>query len=129
MELRYRKDLEPALRDVSQVNSPGDHIGICGRTGAGKSSPIQRLSRLYELQWARFVIDDVEIKVMHLYYLPSALGVIPQQSICLLGTVLSDLEMFDEHDDDNIERALYGCGLRKKMREAEDVDFEIAENC
>ena len=36
--MRYKPDLEPALRDVSFVVQPGERVAVVGRTGAGKSS-------------------------------------------------------------------------------------------
>ena len=38
VEMRYKPDLEPALRDVSFVVQPGERVAVVGRTGAGKSS-------------------------------------------------------------------------------------------
>ena len=38
VKMSYRQDLEPALRDLSFVVEPGDHVAVVGRTGAGKSS-------------------------------------------------------------------------------------------
>ena len=38
VEMRYKPDLQPALRDVSFVVQPGERVAVVGRTGAGKSS-------------------------------------------------------------------------------------------
>ena len=51
--LRYRKDLAPALRGLSATFAPGERVGVCGRTGAGKSTIAVALFRLRELAGAR----------------------------------------------------------------------------
>jgi ABC-type multidrug transport system fused ATPase/permease subunit len=44
--MRYRKKLDPVLRDINIKIKDGEKVGIVGRTGAGKSSIIQALFRL-----------------------------------------------------------------------------------
>lgn len=128
VEMRYRNDLAPALRDVSLCTRPGEHIGIVGRTGAGKSSAIQCLFRLYELEKGCITIDGVDISKLRLHKLRSSLGVIPQEPICFSGTIRTNLDMFDEHNDEEIEKALLGCGLQNTMREEVTLDYEVMEN-
>lgn len=67
VEMRYPKDLEPALRDMSLVIISGEHIGICGRTGAGNRTTIQCLFCVYELERRRILIDDLEMDAINLY--------------------------------------------------------------
>lgn len=49
VHMRYRADLPPVLKGISMYISGGEHIGIVGRTGAGKSSIITTLFRLNEI--------------------------------------------------------------------------------
>lgn len=127
VEMRYRSDLPPALRDLTLTVRSGEHVGIVGRTGAGKSSAIQCLFRLYELSNGRILIDGNDISKMRLYDLRSALGVIPQEPICFSGTIRSNLDMFGEHDDDDVLRALDACGLQATMRDEVGLDTEVQE--
>lgn len=46
--MSYKKCLKPAITNVSFEIKPGMKIGIVGRTGAGKSSILQSLFRLYK---------------------------------------------------------------------------------
>jgi ABC-type multidrug transport system fused ATPase/permease subunit len=48
--MRYRDILEPSIKDVSFIAEPGMKVGIVGRTGAGKSSILQALYRLIEIE-------------------------------------------------------------------------------
>lgn len=127
VEMRYREDLEPALKSVSFSVSPGEHVGIVGRTGAGKSSAIQCLFRLYELERGRIVVDGVDISGLRLFDLRSSLGIIPQEPFCFSGTIRSNLDMFGEHDETSVRKALSSCGLQETMTEKVDLDYVVAE--
>ena len=76
VEMRYKADLQTALRDRSFNAKRGEHVGIVGRTGAGKLSAIQSVLRLYEPCKGRIMIDGVDISTMRLFDLRSAIGVI-----------------------------------------------------
>lgn len=126
--MRYRSDLPPALRNVTFSVEPGEHIGIVGRTGAGKSSAIQCLFRLFELNEGTIKIDGTDIKNMRLQRLRSSLGVIPQEPICFSGTIRTNLDTFGEHSDQEVKKALEACGLQETMREELSLDMEVHEN-
>lgn len=128
VEMKYRADLSPALKGVSFSVFPGEHVGIVGRTGAGKSSAIQSLFRLYELNNGKICIDGVDISSIRLFDLRSALGIIPQEPVCFSGTIRSNLDMFGDHDDEAIRKALQACGLQDTLRQKVSLDSEVAEN-
>jgi ABC-type multidrug transport system fused ATPase/permease subunit len=75
--MRYRDDLEPVLENLSFEVEPGMKVGIVGRTGAGKSSILQVLFRLIELQSGKIEIDGVDIKELGLHLLRSNIAYIP----------------------------------------------------
>lgn len=125
--MRYRHDLEPALRSVSFSIAPGEHVGIVGRTGAGKSSTVQSLFRLYEAETGKILIDGVDISKMDLCDLRSSLSVIPQEPLCFSGTIRSNLDMFGDRSDASVLRALQSCGLQDTMKDRIDLDYEVLE--
>ena len=61
LSARYRPHLPPAIQDVSLSVSAGEKIGVCGRTGAGKSSLTMAIVRILEPSSGRIVIDGVDI--------------------------------------------------------------------
>lgn len=75
--MRYRKTLEPSLLDLSFSVEPGWKVGIVGRTGAGKSSLLQSLFRMVELEAGSITIDDVNIKDVGLHLLRKNIAYIP----------------------------------------------------
>jgi ABC-type multidrug transport system fused ATPase/permease subunit len=72
---RYRPELEPVLRGVSFEVAGGERVGICGRTGSGKSSLMLALFRILELERGSVEIDGVDIADLGLDDLRSRLAI------------------------------------------------------
>jgi ATP-binding cassette subfamily C (CFTR/MRP) protein 1 len=79
VSLRYRKGLEPALNGVNCLIEPGWKIGVCGRTGAGKSSMTVAMLRLADEIGGQILIDGVPHASMTHAQLRSKLAIIPQE--------------------------------------------------
>jgi ATP-binding cassette, subfamily C (CFTR/MRP), member 1 len=67
--MTYRPELAPAIKDLTFRAQAGMKIGICGRTGSGKSSVLQALFRLVDLDDGAITIDGVDIKTTGLHLL------------------------------------------------------------
>ena len=74
----YRKGLEPVLNNIDLEMNSQEKIGICGRTGAGKSSLTLSLFRLIEATKGQIIIDGIDINKIGLHELRSKLAIIPQ---------------------------------------------------
>ncbi|KAI5953784.1 hypothetical protein KGF57_003993 [Candida theae] len=109
--LRYRPNLPPVLRHLNVNFYPGEKVGICGRTGAGKSSIMSALYRLIELEDGKIEIDGLDISTMGLYDLRSKLSIIPQDPVLFQGTIRRNLDPFNEHEDYKLWKALCTAGL------------------
>lgn len=64
--LKYRANLALSLRNISFETRPSEKIGVCGRTGAGKSSLITAIFRLVELNGGVITIDSVDVSKISL---------------------------------------------------------------
>lgn len=79
---KYREELEDVLIDLSFSIRPGEKVGICGRTGAGKSTILLALFRMMEHTKGDIIIDDVNVKDIGLHDLRQKITIIPQ--VCFL---------------------------------------------
>jgi len=62
--MRYRPELDPALRGLTFTVAAGEKLGVVGRTGSGKSSIIVTLLRLTECDSGQVLIDGIDLKTM-----------------------------------------------------------------
>ncbi|KAL2524409.1 ABC transporter C family member 2 [Abeliophyllum distichum] len=126
--LRYRPELPPVLHGISFTISPSDKVGIVGRTGAGKSSMLNALFRIVELEKGRILIDDCDIGKFGLTDLRKVLGIIPQSPVLFSGTVRFNLDPFNEHNDADLWEALERAHLKDAIRRNSlGLDAQVSE--
>ncbi|QRW14685.1 ABC transporter transmembrane region [Ceratobasidium sp. AG-Ba] len=104
--VRYRPELPPVLNNLSLSIRAGEHIGIVGRTGAGKSTVTQALFRMMELSSGSIRIDGIDTAQLGLRRLRSALTIIPQDPLLFSGTLRYNLDPFSMYDDARLWDAL-----------------------
>ncbi|XP_076234372.1 ATP-binding cassette sub-family C member 5-like [Calliopsis andreniformis] len=116
VQLRYRKELPPILHNISFIIKAGEHIGIVGRTGAGKSSLIVALFRLVELSAGKIKIDGIDISKVNLELLRSKLSIIPQDPVLFSGTIRSNVDPTKQYSDSEIWSALEKTQLKERVK-------------
>ncbi|KAK7454037.1 hypothetical protein VKT23_011548 [Stygiomarasmius scandens] len=99
VELTYRPGLPLVLKGISFHVNAGEKIGIVGRTGAGKSSLVQALLRLVEIQAGKIEIDGVNTRNIGLDTLRGRLALVPQDNILFLGTLRENLDPLGTRTD------------------------------
>lgn len=100
----YKND-EYVLQDLDFVIHPGEKIALVGPTGAGKSSIIRLLCRLYEPSRGRVLIDGVDIRNMAQTELRRRLGVILQDGFLFAGDVKSNISLGETYPFEAIQAA------------------------
>ena len=113
VHLRYRPDCDLVLKGVSFNIKGGEKVGIVGRTGAGKSTLIQCISRLVEIEHGTMIIDGVNTSDIPLDQLRDAITVIPQDPTLFAGSVRFNLDPMDKHSDEEMLSLLRRAGLEK----------------
>lgn len=111
VSLRYRPTLPLVLKDMSFGVYPGEKVGICGRTGAGKLSIMTALYRLVELELGNITIDGIDISSIGLHDLRSKLLIIPQDPVLFQGSIRKNLDPFHEYSDEVLWDSLRRLGL------------------
>ena len=80
-------DSKVILEDVSFTVNPGESIALVGPTGAGKSTIVNLISRFYNVDKGRVLIDDQDISKVTLHSLRSQMGIMMQDSFIFSGTI------------------------------------------
>ncbi|KAF2004654.1 P-loop containing nucleoside triphosphate hydrolase protein [Amniculicola lignicola CBS 123094] len=88
----YTDNGKAVLNNIDLVIKPGEKIGLCGRTGSGKSSLVAALFGLLHLQEGQILIDDVSAADILLSDLRSKIISLPQEPFFLRGTVRHNLD-------------------------------------
>ncbi|CAD6626380.1 HN1_G0035860.mRNA.1.CDS.1 [Saccharomyces cerevisiae] len=114
VDFAYRPGLPIVLKNLNLNIKSGEKIGICGRTGAGKSTIMSALYRLNELTAGRILIDNVDISQLGLFDLRRKLAIIPQDPVLFRGTIRKNLDPFNERTDDELWDALVRGGAIAK---------------
>ncbi|KAJ6482536.1 multidrug resistance-associated ABC transporter [Mycena sanguinolenta] len=104
--IRYAPDLPDVLHNINFQVSPGEKIGVVGRTGSGKSTLSLSFFRFVEASKGKLLIDDIDIASLGLTDLRRNLTIIPQDPTLLSGTLRSTLDVFGQHQDAEIFEAL-----------------------
>jgi ATP-binding cassette subfamily C (CFTR/MRP) protein 1 len=111
MSVRYRENTDIVLKDLSFTVQPGQKVGVCGRTGTGKSTLALTLSRILELEQGNICVDNVDISKVDLQFLRSKITVIPQDPTLFSGSLRFNLDPLNEVDDAEILDLLKKSGL------------------
>jgi ATP-binding cassette subfamily B protein len=83
----------PALSNVSFHARPGETIALVGKTGAGKSTLINLLTRFYEFEHGDILIDGQSIRDINVRDLRENIGMVTQESFLFNGTIRENLQM------------------------------------
>ncbi|XP_012273062.1 ATP-binding cassette sub-family C member Sur [Orussus abietinus] len=128
VSLRYDPRSEPVIHNLNLQIHKGEKLGICGRTGSGKSSIAMALFRLVNIFQGRILIDGIDIKRVPLRTLRSRLSIIPQDVTMFSGTVRENLDPLSEHSDNEIWTALELAQMKNVISSyPEGLGFEVRE--
>ncbi|KAK1966436.1 P-loop containing nucleoside triphosphate hydrolase protein, partial [Colletotrichum sublineola] len=116
----------PVLQNVSLTIRPNQKIGICGRTGSGKSSFILTLLRLLEYQSGTIYIDGIDVSRIPRVTLRDRLTALPQDPVTINETVRLNLAPEASHlTDDLLITSLRKVKLWELIQERGGLDAEF----
>ena len=120
--MKYRSGFDYVLKGLTFSIPAGYKIGIVGRTGAGKSSILQTLFRMTEIEkmpGSEITIDGVDISSIGLNLLRRNLAIIPQTPVVFTGQIRRNLDPFNEFTDFELWQTLEEVGLRQNVERLE----------
>ncbi|CAG9327096.1 unnamed protein product [Blepharisma stoltei] len=118
--MKYRLNTPLVLQGVNLFIEAGTRAGLVGRTGSGKSSIYLCLLRLVELHAGTIFIDGVNIAMIGLHKLRSAITLVPQDPLVFSGDLRDNLDPCKIKSHEEIQEALREVNLSKFS-----IDYEI----
>jgi ATP-binding cassette, subfamily B, multidrug efflux pump len=100
----YKED-EYVLKKLNFTIKPGEKVALVGPTGAGKSSIIRLLCRLYEPSQGRILVDGIDIRDIPQAELRRYIGVILQESFLFAGDVKGNITLGDDYSLEAVKQA------------------------
>jgi ATP-binding cassette subfamily B protein len=121
VEFRYPGAQDPVLRNVTLSFPPGRTTAIVGSTGAGKTTLVNLVPRLYDPTAGAVLLDGVDVRELEQEYLWSTLGMVPQRAFLFSGTIASNLRFGKENaTDEELWHALEVAQARDFVEEFPD---------
>ena len=97
---------EPALCDVTFSAGPGEVTAIIGSTGSGKSTLVSLISRFYDVDKGRVLVDGVDVRDMRQLELRAKIGFVPQKAVLFTGSIGENVRYGKlDASDDEVQRA------------------------
>ena len=100
----YPGDKEEALKNVSLTIEAGQTIGIVGRIGCGKSTLVNSLVHLYNVEDNAIQIDDIDMMEIKIHSLRENIAIVPQDNFLFSDTVENNINF--AHEDHGLEEAI-----------------------
>ncbi|XP_059361141.1 ATP-binding cassette sub-family C member 9-like isoform X3 [Carassius carassius] len=114
--VRYDTMLKPVLKHVNAHINPGQKVGICGRTGSGKSSLSLAFFNMVDVFDGKIVIDGIDICKLPLQTLRSRLSIILQDPVLFSGSIRLNLDPECTCTDDRLWEALEIAQLKNMVK-------------
>ena len=93
----YKENKEKVLDDINFTVQPGETVGILGGTGSGKTTLVQLIPRLYDVDEGEVLVDGVNVKEYALDNLRNGVGMVLQKNVLFSGTIEDNLKWGDEN--------------------------------
>ena len=128
VSLTYYPGGPQVLKKISLSITPGQKIGVAGRTGAGKSSFVAALMRMPDAD-GDIMVDGVPIKAINLQEARRSISLLGQNPVLFSGTLRKNLDIMEQFQDADLWRALENVQLKDLVESLEgQLDHELLEH-
>ncbi|UZJ52796.1 hypothetical protein CBS101457_002116 [Exobasidium rhododendri] len=115
VDVSYKSGLKPALEGINIKIRSGEKLGICGRSGSGKSTMLLAIFAMLEVTQGDgsgdVYIDNRAISKTSAFSLRNSLTIVPQNALILTATIRENLDPSEEKSDVELWNALEVCKL------------------
>ena len=95
-----------AIQNISFTVKKGETLAILGKTGAGKSTILSLISRLYDVTDGEITVDGKEISSLNLFDLRNSIGIVPQDAFLFSDSIKNNIKFGKENaTDEEVEAA------------------------
>lgn len=124
----YTPDGPDVLHGINLRIAPGAKIGICGRTGSGKSSLLLSLFHILEnIPKDSISIDDVELTTLPRSPLWERPAAIPQETLIIPGSMRENMDPLQQRSVEDITLALWKVGLASLVADRGGIEMNMAD--
>jgi len=102
---RYEDTGIEALKDVSFTITPGQTVAIIGKTGSGKSTVLDLITRMYDATEGEVAVEDTPVKQWQVQALRSRISVVPQENFLFSDTIANNLRFGNNATDEQLVEA------------------------
>ena len=126
--LRYHRDSDEALSDISFKVKKGETVGIIGGTGSGKTSLAGLIPRFYDATKGKVEVDGTDVKNYAQKELRAKIGIVPQKAVLFAESIRDNMLRGNSHaTDSEIYEALEAAQARDIADSKGGLDFKIEQ--
>lgn len=115
VSMRYNKNSDYALKDISFSVNKGDVIGIIGGTGSGKTTIVNLMNHFYDVEQGEITLLGRDIKSYNQEEINKIISIVPQKAKLFKGTIRSNLLWGNKNaSDEDLMRSI-------KLSQSEDI--------
>jgi ATP-binding cassette subfamily B protein len=123
----YKQD-DYVIKDLDFTIHPGEKVALVGPTGAGKSTIIRLLCRLYEPSQGRILVDGIDIRELPQAELRRYMAVILQEGFLFAGNVKSNITLGDGYSFEEVQQAAENTNIAKFIEQLpQGYDTQLRE--
>jgi len=115
VKLKYSNNNNEVLKGLTFTVKQGEKVGICGRTGAGKSSIFNALLSMYPITDGEIILNGVNIADNHPEISRKHMTILTQVPLIFSGSIYDNIDPSNTHDETTIYNILTKIGLSNRI--------------
>jgi len=128
VSVKYSKESDESLSDVSFDVERGETIGIIGGTGSGKTTLVNLIPALYLASSGAVYLDGANVNSIDKQTLLEKIGIVPQKAVLFKGSIKENIKWGNENaTDEEIMKAIEIAQASDIVNEKGGLDFEIEQ--